>query len=286
MDTPRPSYALPSLRAFALAALAALAQLAIAASPTVALVTDVVGDARHDGEPLKLLQQLPAGRDVVLGESASAVLFFVNDGGEWTLRGPGRYRLGNAGVTAADGATRAEKRAAPAPLRDLRLRPDRLRQAAVILRGNGGSDLRLVSPAHGDLVLDDGVTLAWEMRDARDVQFEVEVVDSAGERVLRETTTAQSLAWPASVPLRAGERYTWAVRTPATRAGQPLYRASEFVVATPRVRQRVQDARPGAQSRFSERVLFVALLDEIGATSEAARMREALAAERSAGWAP
>jgi hypothetical protein len=273
---------LPALRAFALAVLFALAQAVPAAAPPVALVTDVVGDVAVDGAPLKLLQPLPTGTEVVLGPSATAVLFFVRDGNEWTLTGPGRYRLGRDGVTAHDGAPRAQKRTPPAPLRDVKLRPDRLRQAAIILRG---FDLRLTSPPHGDVVLDDSVTFAWDMQDARDVEFEVEVVDSSGQRVLREKTTERSLAWPADVELRAGERYTWAVRATSRRMAQPLYRASEFVMATPQVRQRVQAARPGERARFSERVLFVALLDEIGAATQAERARADLAKERPAGWA-
>ena len=101
----------------------------------VALVTDVVGDVRQGQEPLKLLVELDAGRELALAADATVVVFYVADGSEWVLKGPGRYRLAGKGPEAQGSAPAAQKRPGPPAFRDIKLRPDRVRQAAVILRG-------------------------------------------------------------------------------------------------------------------------------------------------------
>ena len=59
----------------------------------IALVADVVGDAVHNREPLKLLAELPANAELALAGDSQVVLFYLADGNEWTLKGPGRFRL-------------------------------------------------------------------------------------------------------------------------------------------------------------------------------------------------
>jgi hypothetical protein len=72
-----------------LVTMAALAQAA-----AVALVTDVVGDARQGDEPVRLLAELQAGSELTVGDGGQVVVFYFADGSEWTLAGPGRYRVG------------------------------------------------------------------------------------------------------------------------------------------------------------------------------------------------
>lgn len=267
------------LLAVATAVLVAASSRADAAP--VALVTDVVGDARHGQEPLKLLVELDAGRELSLAADATVVVFYVGDGSEWVLKGPGRFRLANKGPEAQGGAPAAKKRPGPPAFRDIKLRPDRVRQAAVILRGR---NLTLKSPVNNYVVLKD-VRLAWALDNASDTEFEVEVVDSGGKRVLKEKTQALEILLPDDARLEPGQRYTWAVMARERGLPQPLYAIGEFRVADPVTRRRIENARPKADAPFSERVLFVALLEDIGAKSAADEQRRALAAERPVGWA-
>jgi hypothetical protein len=268
------------LVALAAAALFAVASRADAAP--VAMVTDVVGDVKHANEPLKILAELDAGRELSLASDATVVVFYVGDGSEWVLKGPGRYRLAGKGPEAQGGAPAAQKRPGPPAFRDIKLRPDRVRQAAVILRGR---NLTLQSPVNDDLVLTKEVRLAWALDNARDTEFEVELVDSAGKRVLKEKTQALEFLLPDDARLQPGQRYTWAVMAREKGLPQPLYAIGEFRVADAATRRRVESARPNANAPFSERALFVALLEDVGARSAADEQRRALASERPAGWA-
>lgn len=268
-------------RAVPLVVAAALASVTAFAAP-VAMVTDVVGDVRQANEPLKLLAELDAGREVSLGADATAVVFYVGDGTEWVLKGPGRYRLAAKGPEGQGGAPAAQKRPGPPAFRDIKLRPDRVRQAAVILRGR---NLTLRAPVNDDVVLTNDVRLAWALDNARDIEFEVEVVDAAGKPLLKEKTRSLELTLPDSARLQPGQRYTWAVMAKERGLPQPLYAIGEFRMADAVTRKRVESARPRPDSPFSERVLFVALLEDVGAKSAADEQRRVLASERPAGWA-
>ena len=276
---------MPAHRTGTLAALATAALFAVApraeAAP-VALVTDVVGDVRQGQEPLKLLVELDAGRELALAADATVVVFYVGDGSEWVLKGPGRYRLAGKGPEAQGSAPAAQKRPGPPAFRDIKLRPDRVRQAAVILRGR---NLTLKSPVNDDVVVTNDVRLAWALDNARDTEFEVEIVDSTGKRLLKEKTQALEFPLPDDARLEPGQRYTWAVMARERGLPQPLYAIGEFRVADAATRRRIESARPKADAPFSERVLFVALLEDVGAKGAADAQRRALAAERPAGWA-
>lgn len=268
------------LLALATAALFAVATRADAAP--VAMVTDVVGDVKHANEPLKILAELDAGRELSLAADATVVVFYVGDGSEWVLKGPGRYRLAAKGPEPQGGTAAAQKRPGPPAFRDIKLRPDRVRQAAVIMRGR---NLTLKSPVNDDVVVTKDVRLAWALDNARDTEFEVELVDSAGKRVLKEKTKSLDFVLPDEAQLQPGQRYTWAVTARERGLPQPLYAIGEFSVADAATRRRIENARPNADAPFSERVLFVALLEDIGATSAADEQRRVLASERPAGWA-
>ena len=268
------------LLAFASAAVFAAHSRADAAP--VAMVTDIVGDVKQANEPLRILAELDAGRELSLAADATVVVFYVGDGSEWVLKGPGRYRLAAKGPEAQGGAPVAQRRPGPPAFRDIRLRPDRVRQAAVILRGRS---LTLKSPVNDDVVLTRDVKLSWTLDNARDTEFEVEVADSSGKRILKEKMRTLDFSLPVDARLEPGQRYTWAVMARERGLPQPLYAIGEFRVADTATRTRIENARPKADAPFSERALFVALLEDVGAKGAADEQRRALASERPAAWA-
>jgi hypothetical protein len=280
MTRSRPASLLALVRrrlALAAAALALVAAEAPAAP--VALVTDVIGDAHSSGEPLRLLAELDPGREIVLQQDASVVVFTLADGSEWVLAGPGRYRLGARGPEPVGGAAPPQRRPGPPAYRDIRLRTDRLQQGGLVLRGR--DRLALVAPVQ-EVVVSPDVRFAWEAPE-EDTRFQFELVDQAGQKLLAAETTARELPLPAAVRLQPGQVYYWAVRVPAA-GGAPAYRVAEFRVADAATLRRVDAARPRPDAPFPERVLFVALLQQVGARSAADDARRRLAVERPAPW--
>lgn len=268
------------LRGLAVAATAAVAGLAQGAS--VALVTDVVGDAVQGGEPVRLLGELAAGTEVAVGERSRVVVFYFADGSEWTLAGPGRYKLAARAPTAPPGAAPLEKRAAPAGLRDVKLRTDRIAQGGVVMRS--ASRPALTMPVD-EVVLDADVRFAWEGF-GPGARYQFELVDQAGTRLFGLDTTDSELRLPPAVRLQPGSSYYWSVRGRDAIGSHSFYRVAEFRVADAATTQRVNAALPKSDAPFSERVLYVALLEGVGARSAASAARQALAAERPAPWAP
>ncbi len=258
-----------------------LAFASMAEARPVALVTDVVGDVKNGADAVVLLAELDAGREIAVGADSTAVVFYVGDGTEWVLKGPGRYRLGSKGPEPQAGAPAAARRPAPAAFRDIKLRPEKVRQAAVIMRGR---NLTLAAPVNDDVVVTSDVRLSWVLDNARDTEYEVELVDANGKLLHKSKTTNVQLLLPDDVRLAPGQRYTWAVTARERGLPQPLYAIGEFRVADATTRARVDKARPKPDAPFSERVLFVALLEDVGAKSAAAEQRRALSSERPASW--
>jgi len=270
---------LTGLLALATAGLLAFSPLAQARP--VALVTDVVGDVRDGATAVALLAEIEAGRELAVGADSTAVVFYVGNGVEWVLKGPGRYRLAGKGPEPQAGAPAPARRPAPPAFRDIKLRPEKVRQAAVIMRGR---NLTLAAPVNDDVVVSNDVRLSWVLDHARDTEYEVEVVDAAGRLLHRSRTTGMELPLPADVRLAPGQRYTWAVTARERGLPQPLYAIGEFRAADAATRARIDKARPRPDAPFSERVLFVALLEDAGAKSAAAEQRRVLSSERPAAW--
>ena len=266
---------------------AAAAAVLLAASPNasgapVGLVTDVDGGALYAGEPLKLLADLPAGSEVDVAAGGRVVVFYFGDGSEWTLAGPGRYRLASKAPEAQRPAAAPQKRAAPVAYRHFKLKVDKIAQGGTVMRG--GEALALASPVD-EVVLNRDVRFAWEPAGAG-VTYTFELVDDRGNRLVSQQTTERELALPADVRLASGRTYYWSLRG-ADRAGSPAaYRATEFRVADAATVERVKAAAPKAGASFSERALYVALLEDLGAKSAARDARRSLAQERAAPWAP
>ena len=264
--------------------LAMLETSTLAHGAAVALVTDVVGDARQGGEPVRLLAELQAGVDLAIAEQARVVVFYFADGSEWTLAGPGSYRFGTRAPEATRGAPSPQRQPAPAAFRDFRLRTDRVTQGGVVMRSATGSERPALIAPVDEVVLSPDVRLAWE-EFLPGAAYQVEVVDDAGTRLLATQTTDAQLTLPPSITLQSGRTYYWSVRGGDATGTRTFYRVAEFRVADAATRRRLDAALPKADAPFSERALYAALLEQVGARSAARAARTALALERPAAWA-
>lgn len=283
MNTPA-HHARPPRAVFAGLVLALALAVGTAHAATTALVTDVIGDSTlaPGAEPVKLLAEVAAGRIVQVAANGQVTLFLLADGSEYLLKGPGRWRVTTVAPEAQDGAPAPQKRAVAAPLRDVRLRTDRIAQGGIVMRGGGRATL--LTPVN-EAVLDNDVRFAWDSYgDGASYQFEL--VDQAGQKLLLAETADTELRLPAAVQLQPGQTYYWAVRGRVTAASAPAYRVAEFRVVDADTRRRIEAARPGPDAPFSERVLFAALLEDADARTAAGTVRRTLAPERPVAWAP
>lgn len=264
-----------------MAGIIALATAISVSAAGIALVIDVVGDATLvtiPGETLKLLGELNAGAEVAVPDRAQLVVFYLAEGSEYTLGGPGQYRILAKGPAPLRGAPPPERKAAAAAYKELRLKTDRVAQGGMVMRG----DPILASPVN-EVVLDGDVAFRWRPF-GRDVTYQFELVDQAGTRLLTSETQETELRLPQSIALAPGQTYYWSLRGHGA-GSDPFYRAAEFHVADVALRRRIEAAQPKSDAPFSERVLFAALLEEAGMKTSAQAQRRALAAERPVAWA-
>jgi hypothetical protein len=265
-----------------LATLAALAVAPWAAAAPVALVTDVDGSALQGGEPLRLLAEVQAGAEVDVADGGRVVVFYFGDGAEWTLAGPGRYRLVAKAPEAQRASPAPQRKAAPVAYRQFKLRTDRIAQGGMVMRG-GEPDV-LVAPVD-EVVLAPDVRFAWQPTGAG-VVYRFELVDDQGNRLVSTETKEAEARLPDHVKLAGGRTYYWSLRAAEGQGGPAFYRATGFRVADAATAQRVKAAAPKPDATFSERALYVALLEDVGAKTAARDARRALAQERAAAWAP
>jgi hypothetical protein len=265
-----------------MAALAAIVPLGFVQAAPVGLVTDVDGGAVLAGEPLKLLADLPSGAEVDVARGGRVVVFYFADGSEWTLAGPGRFRLAAKAPEPQAPAVAPQKRAAPAAYRQFRLRTDKIAQGGIVMRS--GERPVLATPVD-EVVLDREVRFAWEPFGVG-AKYQFELVDPAGARLMSMETTETELRVGPDVKLQGGRTYYWSVRGRDATGSQTFYRATEFRLADAATKQRLAAAAPKAGAPFSERALYVAMLEDLGAKSAARTARRELAQERSAPWAP
>jgi hypothetical protein len=247
----------------------------------IALVTDVIGDATFVAAPaesLKLLGELNPGVEVAVSDHAQLVVFYLAEGAEYTLNGPGRYRILAKGPEALSGAPPPQRKATVAAYKGLRLKTDRVAQGGMIMRGES----ILATPVN-EVVLDGNAAFLWRSF-APEASYRFELVDQAGTLVLTSETRDTEIRLPASLTLAPGHTYYWALRG-RDAAGHTFYAAAEFRVADAALRRQIEAAQPKPDAPFSERVLFAALLEEVGMKSLAQAQRRTLAAERPVAWA-
>jgi hypothetical protein len=259
----------------------AIATAISASAAGIALVIDVVGNATVASVPsesLKLLGELNAGVEVAVPDHAQLVVFYLAEGAEYTLNGPGQYRILAKGPEALRGASPPQRKATAAAYKELRLKTDRVAQGGMVMRG----DPILASPVN-EVVLDGDAAFQWRPF-AREAKYQFELVDQAGARLLTSETQDTEIRLPPSLTLVPGHTYYWSLRG-RDASGDTFYRAAEFHVADAALRRRIEAAQPRPDAPFPERVLFAALLEEAGMKTAAQAQRRALAAERPVAWA-
>ncbi|MGQ0662708.1 MAG: hypothetical protein ACT4P2_03800 [Pseudomonadota bacterium] len=271
-----------ALAALSLVALGCEAGTAAAQTPSVAMVTDVVGTARvrAEAEPLGLLAELPSGAVVELDPGGRLAMVYIASGEEFEFRGPARIevRPNVAAALAGAPARRSPTFASGRP--ELRIKPTGLVQAALVMRGlreAGVPPLRLIGPVNTKLLRPTPV-FRWQPTEAGP-SFTFELMDESGRSIHAAETIATSLELPAAIRLAVNLTYTWEVATRLL-SGKRLTAVAEFSVVDEARRAEVERLRPPANAPAATRVLFAAYLENANLVEEARLYWKALARER------
>ncbi len=264
-----------------LAVAMALWPVAAGAADARAMVTDVQGRVLllPGRTPVAILAELPADAAVELPPGARLALVYVGGGAEYEISGPGSARFAVAGPAVAGGATLLAKDKLPDVYRDVKLKPARLAQASMVMRGaRPGATLKLVSPV-GTLVATPSPTFRWEPV-AGATTYRLQLADAAGQVVFSRDVDEVSFALPAAVVLRPDESYAWQVETSGP-GGTRIANFSEFGIVAPALAAQLAAARPAADAPVADRVRYAALLEAHGLVEEARGWWKALAGERA-----
>ena len=269
---------LPSLVASLAAGLALACAAGAWASEPPGLVIDVQGNATLAGTRVAILTGLPPGAEVALEPAARVVVVHTQNGRQFELIGPGAFRWTGGKVEVVRPGELRVRESADAAFGDLRLRTGRIAQASISMRGAPGeSKLQLVSPA-STWLLEPPRSFRWQPL-AGAAAYRFQLTDSNGKPLHDVRTSAAAVELPAGVAFEAGRTYGWQVQAELP-GGRAVDGWTEFGVAGPDLRARVDRARPRADASFGDRLLYALLLDELGLREEAERLWTQLARER------
>lgn len=248
------------------------------ASDPPGLVIDVQGEATLAGKRVAILTGLPPGAEVALSPAARVVVVHTQNGRQFELIGPGAFRWTSGRVEIVRPGALRVRDSADAAFGDLRLRTGRIAQASISMRGAPGeSGLKLASPV-STWLLEPPKAFRWQPAPGAG-GYRFQLTDSNGKLLYEVRTAATAVELPASIALEAGRTYGWQVQAELA-GGRAVDGWTEFGVAAPDLRTRVDRARPRADASFGDRLLYALLLDELGVREEAGRLWTQLAGER------
>lgn len=250
-----------------------------AAARPLAMVVDRTGTVSL-GEaaalrPVVTLGVLVAGTRLQLEAASSVTLLYVASGDEYIVTGPGAAQLDPTGVSTSQGAV--AKRRVSGGSKPAQLRVETLAMGGVVMRG-GHAIVALRARVPAGALTNAPERFVWESS-AADATYAVEVRDESGAVVFEARTQGSTLAFPATLALRPGERYTWTVTVLGDRVGVASAR-QDFGLAADDVGAEARRVRPAADAPFSDRLVYALWLDQAGATGEARQAWQALAAQR------
>ena len=251
------------------------------ADDALAMIADCAGDARIEEHGTQsgceILHYLNAGAALVLGDSGTVKLVYFASAKEYTFAGPGHVSI-ESGEPRAEGVGLTEPARDLAMVRDTGLVPSQsLAQAAIVMRGGEGDGdaLRIIEPRH-TAVREARPVLRWSPVEGA-AHYRVALFDESGGVLWETEAEASELPVPDRIGIIPGECYTWRVahhRDPAVND------EAEFFVLEPEVVRTLDSFRPGSDARFSDRVLYGLLLEELHLRAEARRHWADLSAER------
>jgi len=267
------------LRCLLLLACAALAPAAAQSPDGPGLVLDVQGAATIDGRgKAAILAGLAPGTEVSLAPGARMVVLDNASGRQYELAGPGAFRWSGGRMEVVRPGQLAMREPTAPAFRDVRVRTSRLAQASIAMRGNGDDGAVQLGFPVATWLTERPDAFRWTaVSDATGYRFAL--TDGTGRALHEARVKVNTVELPAGVVLDPGRTYGWQVIADLA-DGKSVEGWTEFGVASPELRARIERARPAAGASFGDRVIHALLLEELGAREEARRLWAALSAER------
>ncbi len=265
------------LRTLLTLAVLAAGPCALAAEP-VAFVTNLKGEVSVDGgsRPL-LMSELARGQKLAVGRDATLSVMYIQSGKEFVLKGPGDFAVGEREVTSGTGAAPSSRETAWRASSDVLVKVAQTQSASIRMRSMAPPKVaapeKLEFPVRGSVSTLQPV-LRWAAVEGK-APSEVSVAVSGAEEkpVVKAKATGNSFKVPSR--LKPDTEYVWSVSV----AGAELGRATFRTLPAASI-EKADKRRPSDKAEFSDRVLYALLLQELGATQEAAELWGRLARER------
>jgi len=247
----------------------------------VAMITDLSGKGsiERQGKSLsgEILAYLMPGDTVESKAGSKLTLVYFASSAEYSFSGPVRVRIDSDKPSVIKGSGAQPRQLALAGDSSLgQVVSQNYSQAAIVMRSAAKKPrLNLTAPKNSN-VLSTRPTFSWKPF-GKGSEYRFSLSDELG-KVVVQTTTDKTSYRPDNA-LQRDLYYSWRVeaRQPS---GETHSSSADFVVLSQEESARVEAVRPGSSATFGERVLFAALLEQMGAAGEAQQLWRELAKER------
>jgi hypothetical protein len=267
-----------NLAAFSLIVFSGIA-LAVPATPpgsVVAFITDIKGEVALDGarQP-SLLTELAEGQTLSLMKNASLVVMFIRSGAEFSLKGPGEYKIRGVEIIALQGSSPSVRATRWRPEPGKVVETSKSATASLRMRSAASAVARVHAPVFQMVYPVDTriATLQPTLRWGDGAKPYTIVVSSEGKEIFRADADANSLKLP--IKLASGKQYIWTANSSSQRLG-PLV----FSTLTQDELKHLADLKPGAAASFSDRLMYALTLRSLDVRQEANEIWGKLARER------
>lgn len=243
------------------------------------LVTEVTGKAEIEGRGVvATLAEIPDGARLSLQADASLIAVDLGSGQEYLLQGGQDYRITPQGPQGIGGGVSAT--ALPAQgMADIHIVPAMVAAARPATRSRA---IRVNAPGPispvTTIVVSDAPLFRWSAVEASS-GYRLSVLKSDGALHWEARTRDTQIPLPNTHRLAPGEKYTWRVEY-FSAGGAASEASAEFAVAPAATLRQLSALKADARSPFSRRVLYAALLTEVGAKEEARALWQELAKEK------
>ncbi|MCX7157106.1 MAG: hypothetical protein NTW45_11775 [Rhodocyclales bacterium] len=242
------------------------------------LVTEITGRAEIEGKgAVATLAEISDGSRLSLQADATIVAVDLANGKEYVLKGGQDYRVTPNGPQGIGGSvTGAELPAKGMP--DIRIEPGMAAQAKPAARSMAtGNVLNPISPVK-TVVVSDAPLFRWTPVEAS-TGYRLSVLKPDGSLHWEARTRDTQLPLSKTHRLAPGEKYVWRIEY-FSAGGATSGASAEFSVAPAATIKQLSALKVDASSPFSRRVLYAALLTEVGAKDEARELWKELAKEK------
>lgn len=263
--------------------MAGLMSAGVVFAEPVAMVTDVsegvFAVVKDKSEKVALLSYFEPGITLRLNANARLTATFLTKSVEYRFTGPAKLTVEKDRIVANEGKAETHTvslQKTTAAKKFTVAQRESVTQAAFEMRAGARPGLRLDDPVD-TLVIGNLLVFNWDGPHSSE-GYQINLFDEQKKLVYQTSVTTNSWSPPAGL-LKAGDAYEWEIQT-ILEKGEVLTARASFSVADNGAAKDAQAQSPGANSLFSDRVLYAVYLEENGFKYDARRLWKELVKER------